>query len=105
MLAISLLGLFALAPTAMAVTAAADQYGGGGNAGQSSSGGTDANGSGGVAGAAAGETTGGGSGSGSGFLPFSGYPLTPLILVVGGLVAAGLAVRCAPGLVRPGAQR
>jgi hypothetical protein len=70
----------------MAATAAADQYGGGGNAGESGGGNAGDN--------AAGEASGGGNGSGGGgSLPFTGYPLTTLVLVVGGLVAAGLVIR------------
>lgn len=97
-LAIALLGLFAFAPAAMAVTAAADQYGGGGSAGGGNSGGSGGDGGGDTAGAAAGEATGGGSGSDGGTLPFSGYPVTPMVLVVAGLVAAGLAIRFVPSM-------
>src|SRR5688572_9182974 len=48
-------------------------------------------------GAVAGET---GSGSGGGTLPFTGYPVTPLVLIALALLCAGLVVRWATRVAR-----
>jgi hypothetical protein len=95
LLAVGLLAALVGAPHANG-QAAVDQYQqppvpGGGTAGQVG-GGADPSSQGantGV-GAVAGET---GSGSGGGSLPFTGYPVTPLVLIALALLCAGVLVR------------
>ena len=104
------IGILALPAAALAQSSAANQYTPDiGTAGSTNTGGPAVNnnkgGSNGKNGGLAGtQDTGGVAGdavAGSGTLPFTGYPLTPLILVIAILLAAGLAARAvAPQLDR-----
>ena len=103
------IGILALPAAALAQSSAADQYTPNiGTAGSTNTGGPAVNnnkgGSNGDNGLAGTQDAGGVAGdavSGSGTLPFTGYPLTPLILVIAILLAAGLAARAvAPQLDR-----
>jgi hypothetical protein len=98
LLAVGLLAALVAAPHANG-QAATDQYApptvpGGGTAGQVGGGGGGSAGDtgGGGIGAVAGET---GSGSGGGTLPFTGYPVTAIVLIALALLCAGVLVRWA----------
>jgi hypothetical protein len=123
-----IVGIVLAAPAANAQdVAAADQYtpSGGGGGGQNPAGGGGHNGGGngaqnpaggGGGGGAQNPDNGGGAVSpaggggaepsatvgekGGGGLPFTGYPLTPLVWIVVGLLVAGIAVRLVSGAVR-----
>jgi uncharacterized integral membrane protein len=87
-------GILVAAPVAGAQVAGVEQYqpGGGGNQGAGDQGGSGgggenpANASGEIPGAGAAESS-------TGDLPFTGYPLTALVLIVGILVTGGLVFR------------
>src|SRR4051794_30173829 len=95
------IGILALPAAALAQSSAADQYSPNiGTAGSTATGGPNAKNKGGSngdnGGLAGAQDTGGVAGdaaSGGGTLPFTGYPLTPLIIVIAILLAAGLAAR------------
>jgi hypothetical protein len=103
LLAVGLLAALVVAPHASG-QAAINQYAppevpGGGTAGQVGGGGTqNADGTDGAGiGAVAGET---GSGSGGGSLPFTGYPVTAIVLIALALLCAGVLVRWAVPAIR-----
>jgi hypothetical protein len=102
LLAIGLMGAMIVAPHANG-QAALDQYKQptvpGGTAGAVGGGGSqNADGTNGAGiGAVAGET---GSGSGGGSLPFTGYPVTAIVLIALALLCAGVLVRWATQAVR-----
>jgi hypothetical protein len=101
LLAVGLLGALIATPSASG-QAAVDQYQqppvpGGGTAGQVAGGGAGSQNAGDAGGAVAGET---GSGSGSGALPFTGYPLTPFVLIALALLCAGVLFRLVVPAIR-----
>jgi hypothetical protein len=93
-LLVAVLGLVVLAPagaSAAGPPAAVDQYTGptGPTGGTGPQGGQGAAGNAG----AAGENAAAGGGGGGGKLPFTGYPLTTLLVIMAALMATGLIIR------------